>query len=120
MTATTPDATPPKFTPATAPTTPAAPTASTSASVEPPAETTPWYRRAWVLAVGAVLIAVLSFGSGFVTGNVTSAFRGLFGGPGTGIVEHGPDFPGGPQFGDGDGDGDGPGDGVRPGSTSSQ
>lgn len=115
MTATTPDAAPPKFT-AAEPTAPGG--APVAASAAPTAETAPWYRRVWVLAVGAVLIAVLSFGSGFVAGNVASAFRGLLGGPGTGLVGHGPALPGGPQFGDGDGDGDGPGDGARPGSTS--
>lgn len=111
MTAATPDTTPPRFTAATVPTQPVAP-----AGGEPPAGATPWYRRAWVLAAGAVLLAVLSFGSGFVAGNVASAFRELLGGPGTGLIERGHGLPGGVLPGDGDGDGDRP----RPGSTSSQ
>lgn len=60
---------------------------------------TPWYRRAWAIAVAAVLLAVLSFGSGFVAGNAASLFDGLIGGPGAGF--DGPRFPDGVRPGDG-------------------
>lgn len=60
---------------------------------------TPWYRRAWVLAVSAVLIAALSFASGFIAGNAT-AFLNRLGGPGTSI--DGPRFPDGSVPGDGE------------------
>jgi hypothetical protein len=60
-----------------------APVASGVTQGTPPAASTPWYRRAWVLAVAVALLAVLSFGSGFVAGNATSLFRLLGGGPGT-------------------------------------
>lgn len=77
----------PVHTPQAAPTAPA-----------PPRAGTPWYRRAWVLAVAVVLIAVLSFASGFVAGNATAFFNRL-GGPGTSI--DGPGFPDGVRPGDG-------------------
>lgn len=80
----------------TAPTVPVAP--ASAASAASPAEQPPWYRRAWVLAVGAVLIAVLSFASGFVAGNATALFNRL-GGPSTSI--DGPRFPDGVRPGDG-------------------
>lgn len=84
MTATAPGyATPPAYTSPTVHVTPA----STDA---PPAEKAPWYRRAWVLAVAAVLLAVLSFGSGFIAGNAASLFRVLGGGPGTTSFQGGP------------------------------
>ena len=92
MTATAPEYPAPGYSqPAsTAQTAPAAPTT-------PPAAT-PWYRRAWVLAVAAVLIAVLSFASGFVAGNAAALFNRL-GGPGTSL--DGPGFPDGVRPGDG-------------------
>ena len=40
-----------------------------------------------MIVVGAVLIAVLSFGIGFIAGNAASLFDGLFGGPGRGANE---------------------------------
>ena len=52
----------------------------------------PWYRRVWVIVVGAVLIAVLSFGSGFIAGSAASLFDGLFGGPTRGLIDGGPGF----------------------------
>ena len=70
-----------------------------------PAGPEPWYRRVWVLVVGAVLIGVLSFGIGFVAGNAASLFGGLLGGPGRGLIADRPGFP----------DGGGPGDGDFPG-----
>jgi hypothetical protein len=51
-----------------------------------------------VLAVSAVLIAALSFASGFVAGNAT-AFLNRLGGPGTSV--NGPGFPDGVRPGDG-------------------
>ena len=73
----------------------------------------PWYRRAWVLIVGAALVALLCFGSGFIAGSAASLFDGLFGGPDRTTFD-GPGFP----------DGVPPGDGRFPGSpgdtTSSQ
>lgn len=80
--------------PARKPADPAAP------DVQP--DHTPWYRRAWVLAVGAVLLALLSFGSGFVAGTAASLFDGVLGGPGRGVVDGGPGFPDGVRPGDGD------------------
>lgn len=71
---------------------------SPGAAPVPPAEKTPWYRRAWVLAVSAVLIAALSFASGFVAGNATAFFNRL-GGPGMSV--NGPGFPDGVRPGDG-------------------
>ncbi|TYL53856.1 hypothetical protein [Agromyces mariniharenae] len=59
---------------------------------------TPWYRRAWVLAVSVVLIAVLAFFSGFVAGNAT-AFLNRLGAPGMSV--DGPGFPDGVRPGDG-------------------
>lgn len=107
MTTTTPAANeqPPLFHPA--PGTPAGaapPTATTTTPVAP--ERTPWYRRVWVLAVGAVLLALLSFAGGFVAGNAAALFNGVFG-----VSTGGPT---GPGWMDGDGDGFGPGSG-RPG-----
>ena len=88
--------------------------AGTPAAPVAPTDHAPWYRRAWVLAVGAVLLALLSFGAGFVAGNAASLFDGLLGGPGRGELEGGRGFP----------DGVPPGDGRFPGSpddtTSSQ
>ena len=81
-------------------------TTTTEAAATPPAtpERTPWYRRVWVLAVGAVLLALLSFAGGFVAGNAAALFNGVFGVPAGG--------PSGPGWMDDDGDGFGPG---RPG-----
>jgi hypothetical protein len=74
-----------------------------STQVAPPTEPVPWYRRAWVIVVAAVLIAVLSFGIGFIAGNAASLFGGLFGGPGRGAIDERPGFPDdGPRGGDGD------------------
>jgi hypothetical protein len=61
-----------------------------AATAPPAAASAPWYRRAWVLAVAAGLLAVLSFGSGFVAGNAASLFGGLLGGPGTASFQDGP------------------------------
>lgn len=85
-----------------APGAPVAPAAATPPSDAAPSagpQGTPWYRRAWAIAVAAVLLAVLSFGSGFVAGNAASLFDGLIGGPGTGF--DGPRFPDGVRPGDG-------------------
>lgn len=102
MTATSPEYPAPGTIPPayTAPTVPVAPASAASAAspAASPAGQPPWYRRAWVLAVGAVLIAVLSFASGFVAGNATALFNRL-GGPGTNI--DGPRFPDGVRPGDG-------------------
>ena len=104
------DAPPPMFHPAPAASAPApAPGQATPAGAAPPVSTAPermpWYRRVWVLAVGAVLLALLSFAGGFVAGNAAALFDGVFGVP-TGV-------PSGPGWmDDGDGDGFGPG---RPG-----
>ena len=88
--------------------------AGPTAPAAPPTAPVPWYRRAWVIVVGAVLIAVLSFGIGFGAGNAASLFDGLLGGPGRGELDGGRGFP----------DGVPPGDGRFPGSpddtTSSQ
>ncbi|HEU0180758.1 MAG TPA: hypothetical protein VFR16_01110 [Agromyces mariniharenae] len=77
-----------------------APQYPTAWTPEPSTEAprTPWYRRAWVLAVSAVLIAALSFASGFVAGNATAFFNRL-GGPGMSV--DGPGFPDGVRPGDG-------------------
>ena len=88
----------------TEPVPPAAPDATagvTPAGATPPpvAQRTPWYRRAWAIAVAVALLAVLSFGSGFVAGNTASVFGGLIGGPGGGF--DGPRFPDGVRPGDG-------------------
>lgn len=98
MTATSPEYPAPGTIPPayTAPTVPVAP--ASAASAASPAQQPPWYRRAWVLAVAAVLMAVLSFASGFVAGNATALFNRL-GGPGTSI--DGPRFPDGVRPGDG-------------------
>ncbi|WP_353826397.1 hypothetical protein [Agromyces sp. SYSU T0242] len=40
---------------------------------------TPWYRRAWVLAVGALVIALVFFGAGFAAGNAVSLVNGVVG-----------------------------------------
>lgn len=100
MTATTPEyATPPAY---TAPTVPVTPASSTEAPTgAPPADRAPWYRRAWVLIVGAVLLALLSFGSGFIAGSAVSLFDGLFGGASRGVIDGGPGFPDGVRPGDG-------------------
>ena len=66
------------------------PSADTSAPSARPADHVPWYGRVWVLVVGAVLLAVLSFGSGFIAGNAVSLFRVLGGGPGTTSFQDGP------------------------------
>jgi len=89
------------------------PSADASAPPAQPADRIPWYRRVWVLVLGAVLIAVLSFGSGFIAGNAASLFDGLFGGPTRGMIDGGPGFR----------DGVPPGDGefpTLPGDTTSQ
>ena len=66
------------------------PSADASAPSARTADHVPWYRRVWVLAVAAVLLAVLSFGSGFIAGNAASLFRVLVGGPGTTSFQDGP------------------------------
>lgn len=106
MTTTTPAAAdqPPLFHPA--PTTPAGATPPTGSTPTVAPERTPWYRRVWVLAVGAVLLALLSFAGGFVAGNAAALFNGVFG-----VSTGGPT---GPGWMDDDGDGFGPGPG-RPG-----
>ena len=106
MTTTTPAANeqPPLFHPAPGTPAGAAPPTATTTPVAP--EHTPWYRRVWVLAVGTVLLALLSFAGGFVAGNAASLFNGVFG-----VSTGGPT---GPGWMDGDGDGFGPGSG-RPG-----
>lgn len=106
MTTTTPAANeqPPLFHPAPGTPAGAAPPTATTTPVAP--EHTPWYRRVWVLAVGAVLLALLSFAGGFVAGNAAALFNGVFG-----VSTGGPT---GPGWMDGDGDGFGPGSG-RPG-----
>ena len=106
MTTTTPAANeqPPLFHPAPGTPAGAAPPTATTTPVAP--ERTPWYRRVWVLAVGAVLLALLSFAGGFVAGNAAALFNGVFG-----VSTGGPT---GPGWMDGDGDGFGPGSG-RPG-----
>ena len=80
----------------------------------PTADQAPWYRRAWVLIVGAAILALLSFGGGFIAGSAASLFDGLLGGPDRTTFDGGPGFP----------DGVPPGDGRFPGSpddtTSSQ
>lgn len=108
MTTTTPAANeqPPLFHPAPGTPAGAAPPTATTTPVAP--EHTPWYRRVWVLAVGAVLLALLSFAGGFVAGNAAALFNGVFG-----VSTGGPTGPGW-MDGDGDGDGFGPGSG-RPG-----
>lgn len=104
MTSTTPAA-------ATAPTEPVPPAAG---DAHPPLfrpapatpEGTPWYRRVWVLALGAVLLALLSFAGGFVAGTAAGLFNGV-----VGVSDGGPtgpgwmdgDRPGGPGFGGRDG-----------------
>lgn len=54
----------------------------------PPGSRAPWYRRAWVIPVAAVLVAALSFGSGFIAGNAASLFR-VLGGPGASVFDGG-------------------------------
>ena len=91
----------------------ASPAGGAGPAAAPPTEPVRLYRRAWVIVVGAVLIAVLSFGIGFVAGNAASLFDALFGGPGRGAIDERPGFPdGGPR-----GDGDVPG---LPGGSTSQ
>ena len=63
----------------------------------------PWYRRGWVLGVGAAVLALLAFTSGFVAGTATNLVNS---------------FATQTAFGDHDGDGDGfgrPGPGAFPG-----
>ncbi|WP_438853707.1 hypothetical protein [Agromyces sp. M3QZ16-3] len=113
---------------------PAGPAAATPAAAAPPThdgsgpvdERTPWYRRVWVLIVGALVAALVFFGAGFVAGNAAALFNGVSGdragvpvGPGFGGDRDGDGFaPGGgrpgmgepgdrPGFGDQDGDDDG-------------
>jgi hypothetical protein len=49
---------------------PAGPTVTTEA-----APRRPWYRHVWVPVVGALVLVLLAFGSGFVAGQATSLFR---------------------------------------------
>lgn len=98
------DAHPPLFHPA--PGTPAGAARPVASNPPAPRDGTPWYRRAWVLALGAVLLALLSFAGGFVAGNAAALFNGV-----VGVSDDGPagpgwmdgDRPGGPGFGDRDG-----------------
>jgi hypothetical protein len=78
------------------------PSADASAPSAEPADHVPWYRRVWVIVAGAVLIAVLSFGSGFIAGSAASLFDGLFGGPTRGMIDGGPGFRDGAPPGDGE------------------
>ncbi|GAA1055744.1 hypothetical protein GCM10017608_30840 [Agromyces luteolus] len=98
--------TPPLFHPAS----PAEPAAGAPPAHDGPAavvEPTPWYRRVWVVVVGALVAALVFFGAGFVAGNAAALFNGVVG------VQTG--VPAGPGFGgDRDGDGFAPG-GGRPG-----
>ncbi|MBM7506141.1 hypothetical protein ACFPER_03415 [Agromyces aurantiacus] len=127
MTTTTPPAAnPPLFHPA--PGTPAGDTPT--AALPPAAARTPWYRRAWVLAIAAVILALLSFAGGFVAGNAAALFNGVLGVPAGGATPpgwsdgdlDGDGFgPGRPGFGDRDslpGQGDFDGDGDESGTTS--
>jgi hypothetical protein len=61
----------------------------------------PWYRHVWVPVVGALVLAFLAFGSGFVAGQGTSLFRAV-------TVSSGD----GPAWGDGDDRGNGRGNGT--------
>jgi hypothetical protein len=80
---------------------PLQPRADASAASAPSADHVPWYRRVWVLVVGVVLIAVLSFGSGFIAGSTASLFDGLLGLPTRGMFD-GPGFRDGVPPGDGE------------------
>jgi hypothetical protein len=80
---------------------PLQPGADAPAASAPPSDQVPWYRRVWVLVVGAVLIAVLSFGSGFIAGSAASLFDGLLGVPTRGMID-GPGFRDGVPPGDGE------------------
>jgi hypothetical protein len=109
----------------TAPTEPVAPAASAAPAppAGPPAGATaadaeprrPWYRHVWVPVVGALVLALLAFGSGFVAGQATSLVRiatvASGDGPAWGDADRG-DRSGMPGWGDG-----GPGrhDGGMPG-----
>ena len=85
-----------------------APSAVTGPAAQPAsgADRAPWYRRVWVLIVGAAILALLCFGSGFIAGSAASLFDGLLGGPDRTMFDGGPGFP----------DGGPPGDGRFPGS----
>lgn len=98
------DAHPPLFRPG--PGTPAGTAPPVASNPPAPRDGTPWYRRVWVLALGAVLLALLSFAGGFVAGNATALFNGV-----VGVSDDGP---AGPGWMDGDRP-DGPGFGGRDG-----
>jgi hypothetical protein len=99
------DPVPPMFHPAPGTPAGAAPPAASTPPTAP--ERTPWYRRVWVLAGAAVLLALLSFAGGFVAGNAAALFNGMLGVSNSGPV--GPGWMddegfgpggGGPGFGD--------------------
>ena len=95
----------------------------------------PWYRRGWVLGVGAAVLALLAFTSGFVAGTATNLVNSFatqtgfgahdgdgegFGRPGPGACpgQGQPGRPGGPgQLDDGDQDSDVPGQYDDDGTT---
>lgn len=51
------------------------PTPLSDDPADSPAPRRPWYRHVWVPVVGALVLALLAFGSGFVAGQATWLFR---------------------------------------------